>query len=295
MELRDRKRWTAYAAIIVLAALPRIWAAVWDQGLFWPDEISQSTEQAHRFAFGYGYVSWEFQDGARSWLFPGGLGLLWKCLSWLGVDSAPALMISAKLAMVALALIGIYASMRIAEALGGPEAVVLCGALSAAFPPSIVYGSRCMSEMASGPLIALAVLLTLDPQRWKSAAAGCLAALVIFLRYQNGIITVGLLGWLLVQRRTRDAAAFAGAAMITGLAGGLLDLFTWGAPFHSFLTYVRFNLIEGRAAVFGLEPAAYHGTVFWPAGGASMLAVIIGLCAAARRAAGPLVIVLVYV
>jgi hypothetical protein len=295
MELRDRKRWTAYAAIIVLAALPRIWAAVWDQGIFWPDEIYQSTEQAHRFAFGYGYVSWEFQDGARSWLFPGGLGLLWKCLSWLGVDSAPALMISAKLAMVALALIGIYASMRIAEALGGPEAVVLCGALSAAFPPSIVYGSRCMSEMASGPLIALAVLLTLDPQRWKSAAAGCLAALVIFLRYQNGIITVGLLGWLLVQRRTRDAAAFAGAAMITGLAGGLLDLFTWGAPFHSFLTYVRFNLIEGRAADFGVEPAAYYGTVFWTAGGASMLAVIIGLCAAARRAAGPLVIVLVYV
>src|SRR5262249_32073932 len=149
------------------------------------------TEQAHRFAFGYGYVSWEFQAGARSWLFPGALGLLWKLLSWLGVTGAPALMISAKLAMVVLALVGIYASMRIAEVLGGPEAAVLCGVLSAAFPPSIVYGSRCMTEMASAPLIAVAVLLTLDRQRWKLAAAGGLAALVIFLRYQNGIIAVG--------------------------------------------------------------------------------------------------------
>jgi hypothetical protein len=73
-------------AILVLAALPRIWAAVWDQGIFWPDEIFQSLEPAHRFAFGYGFVSWEYHDGARSWLFPGALGLLWKLLANIARD-----------------------------------------------------------------------------------------------------------------------------------------------------------------------------------------------------------------
>lgn len=290
-----RGRAAAIAVILVVAALPRVWAAVWDQGIFWPDEIFQSLEPAHRFAFGYGFVAWEFQDGARSWLFPGVLGLLLKLLAVLGVSGAATLVISAKLAMVAVALVGIYASIRIAERLGGAEAAVLCGALSAAFPPSIVYGSRCMTEMASAPLCALAVLLALDTTPRKLVLSGSLAALAIYLRYQNGLITVALLGWLLAQRRDRDALYYTAGAVVTGLAGGGLDLLTWGAPFHSFIRYVHFNLVEGRSADFGVEPLAYYATVFWSAVGVSSLALAIGLWESARRAGGLLFVVLLYV
>src|SRR5262245_27766814 len=86
-------------AILIVAAVPRIWVAIWDQGIFWPDEIFQSTEPAHRLAFGYGFVSWEFQSGVRSWLFPGALGLFWKLLAGLGVRDAPTLIVAAKLVM----------------------------------------------------------------------------------------------------------------------------------------------------------------------------------------------------
>jgi phosphatidylinositol glycan class B len=295
MSAGDSARRVRFGIILVVAALPRIWAAVWDQGIFWPDEIFQTLEQAHRFAFGYGFVPWEFQDGARSWLFPGVLGLWWKLLALVGVNDAPTLVMSAKLAMVALALVGLYASMRIAEKLGGAEAAVLCGALAAVFPPSIVYGSRCMTEMASAPLCVIAVLLVLDTNRWKLALGGCLAALAIYLRFQNGIITVALLGWLLAQRRGSDALYYAAGALVIGLAGGVLDLFTWGAPFHSLATYVRFNLIEGRSADFGVEPFTYYLEVFWSALGVSIFAVAIGLWESVRRATGLVVIVLLYV
>ncbi len=285
--------------ILLAAALPRVWAAIFDQGIFWPDEIFQSLEQAHRFAFGYGFVSWEFQDGARSWLFPGALGLFWKLLAWLGVRGAPALVVSAKLVMVTVALVGIYASMRVGEKLAGAEGAVLSGVLAALFPPSIVYGSRCMTEMASGPVIVVAVLLALDSKRWKLVLAGCMAALAIFLRYQNGLITVGLLGWLVAERRRSDALAYAVGAAVTVLAGGVLDLFTWGAPFHSFstyvLTYVRDNLAQGKSGNFGVEPLDYFVAVAWSAAGVSVLAVAIGLCACAKRATGLLVVVLLYV
>ena len=173
------------------------------------------------------------------------------------------LVVSAKLGMAALAIAGIYASMRIAEKLAGPEAAVICGIVSAAFPPSIVYGSRCMTEMASGPLIAVAALLTFDRSRVKLVVAGALAGLMIYLRFQTGLITVGLLGWLLAQRRWRDAGLLALGATVTGLAGGVLDLFTWGAAFHSFVTNVRFNLIEGRSAEYGVAPLSYYLEVFW--------------------------------
>src|SRR6185312_5525190 len=70
--------WRLLAAILLAAAVPRVVLAVDDQGIFWPDEIFQSLEQAHRVVFGYGFIPWEFQQGARSWLFPGVFVLLWK-------------------------------------------------------------------------------------------------------------------------------------------------------------------------------------------------------------------------
>jgi hypothetical protein len=46
-----------------------------------------------------------------------------------------------------------------------------------------------------------------------------------------------------------------------GVAAGLgaLDFATWGAPFHSFLAYVRFNVLSGEAAArFGASPPGFY-------------------------------------
>jgi hypothetical protein len=152
-----------------------------------------------------------------------------------------------------------------------------------------------MTEMVSGPLVLIATLLALDRNRAKLVLAGCLAGLAIYIRYQNGLIAVALLAWLLIQRRRSDAFYYATGAMMTGFAGGLLDLFTWGGLFHSFFTYMRFNLIEGRSADFGIEPMTYYFETFWSAVGISSLALVIGLWEGGRRAIGLLAIVLLYV
>lgn len=39
-------------AILLIAAIPRFYSAITDHGIFWPDEIYQSIEQAHRIVFG---------------------------------------------------------------------------------------------------------------------------------------------------------------------------------------------------------------------------------------------------
>ena len=76
--------------ISILAALPRLWAAWFDQGVFWPDEIFQSVEQAHRLVFGYGITPWEFRKGARSWVFPGMVAIVLKAGALFGLDSGQA-------------------------------------------------------------------------------------------------------------------------------------------------------------------------------------------------------------
>src|ERR1700694_1797806 len=42
------------AAVLALGALPRVFLALTDDGIYWPDEIYQTLEPAHRLVFGYG-------------------------------------------------------------------------------------------------------------------------------------------------------------------------------------------------------------------------------------------------
>ncbi len=285
--------------ILVLAAAPRAWAAFADQGLFWPDEFYQSIEQAHRFAFGYGLVPWEFAEGARSWVFPGLIGLGWKALAMLGVARAEVLIVSAKLAMAAIAVLGVEVAMRLGQRLGGAKAAALAGVAVAMFPAMVLFGSKCMTETVSAPLVLAATLLAWkrepdEPHRdSRLVVAGALAALAIYFRYQNGIVTAGLLGILLVERRWRDARLYAIAALAVGLAGGLLDAATWGRPFHSFLQYARFHA-ENRAAPWGTDPFLYYVKYTWHSAGSVMFFVVAGFALSLRRAFWHGVLVVVY-
>ena len=65
----------------------RVWLALTDDGIYWPDEIYQSLEPAHRLVFGYGLQAWEFIDGARNWVLPGLVAALLKGATWVGLDT----------------------------------------------------------------------------------------------------------------------------------------------------------------------------------------------------------------
>src|SRR5580693_7188614 len=56
--------------LLALAMLVRLAAIVAFPSLHHPDENFQLFEQAHRIAFGYGVVPWEFRDGIRSPVLP---------------------------------------------------------------------------------------------------------------------------------------------------------------------------------------------------------------------------------
>ena len=282
----------ASTVILALAAAPRFWNAWLDHGVFWPDEIYQSLEQGHRLAFGFGFIPWEFQDGARSWLFPGLLGVLLKAASLLGANDSLLLISIAKTAMAALSVASLAISMRIAARIAGPRAALATGAIGAVLPLSVQFASRCLSESACAPGIALAAWLLMPPGEGPEVApvdrlprraliAGALIGLSFVLRYQTAIVGVALAAALALSDRSRDLRAFVAGGAAVFLAGGALDWVTWGAPFHSLWTYAVFMT---SAAHRFADPAGFYPRYFFVSNGIACLPLLAGAAIASRRA-----------
>jgi hypothetical protein len=287
---RDRAFLWAATCILVLAAVPRFWSAWFEHGVFWPDEIFQSVEQAHRLVFGYGVVPWEFRDGARSWVFPGLVAGVLKTGAWLGLATGQALMMLVKSCMALLSLVTLYLSMRLAHSLAGTRAAVIAGAIGGAFTFSLLLASKCFSETATAPVLIGSYMLTrpsvagsAQADRRRQLLAGALAGLAIGLRYQSGIIACGLLAVLVLERRYREAAWFTAGASAAGLLVGLLDWYTWGSPFYALKQYVYFN-VKKSGARFGRHPIYYYAQVAITAVGPAIALIAAGFVLGIRVA-----------
>ncbi len=286
------RRWLPI--VLVIAALPRLGLARFEHGVNHPDEVFQMLEPAHRWVYGYGIQSWEFQDGARSWLLPGILGLLWKGLVFLGLSDPLTIVALLRLPFVASALCSAYLAARMAEMLSGRTAGVLACLFSAFMPLALMLDFRTTSEAASTPILLLAMLSAIGG---RFVRAGAFAALLVFLRPVNGLVIAAMVGWLVFERNTRALLRVVSGAVPVALAGGAIDWATWGAPFHHLVEYLRFNWVESGANLFGTQPFWTYGVVLWR----TALPLALGLPAAAivvwRRsptARIPLMVTLLY-
>ncbi|MBN2575677.1 MAG: hypothetical protein JXP73_14015 [Deltaproteobacteria bacterium] len=308
-----RRRWLVLGLCLAIF-LPRAYVAVADAGLVWADEIFQTLEQGHRFAFGYGFVPWEFKVGARSWLLPGVLGGLMRILAAAGIGSGAGLVVALKLAFALLAVAAFYPMLRLAEALGGLVALVLLGLLASVFPASVLYGSRVLSEVASAPFLAWGLWLLLpwgmaggdacSRVAWKRSFAGPTSPLLLagvfwglgtLLRLQNGILLPAVVLIVAARRGLRPAAWLAGGMTGMLLLGGLLDWATWGRPFQSFVVYLRFNLMESGANQWGVAGRGFYLSTMLGTNGLAVLVLALGFVVGLRRTWPLVSLVLLYV
>lgn len=80
-----------YFLVFLSVRLSSVWLVkTW----FVPDEYWQSMEVAHRLVFGYGYLTWEWAEGIRSYLHPLLIAGLYEVLRLLGLDNV-SLLVSA--------------------------------------------------------------------------------------------------------------------------------------------------------------------------------------------------------
>jgi hypothetical protein len=125
-----------------------------------------------------------------------------------------------------------------------------------------------MSENAATVTAAWALAFLLAPRASRGSIwlGASLLGLSVLFRLQMGVLVIGVLAVLAARRHWRRLVESLGVLCLCGVAYGAIDAFTWseapgaryGGWFHSAIVYLRFNLIEGRAANWGTSPAAYY-------------------------------------
>lgn len=246
---------------LALGAMLRVRLALTDDGLYWPDEIYQSLEPAHRLVFGYGLVAWEFIEGARNWALPGLVAGLMEVARALGLNTPAGYLGLVKGCFALLGTAGAWGSYRLARTYGAVPLAAAAGAcLMALGAVPLYFGPRAMSENASAlpVVLGLSIALAPDASRRALGVGASLLGLAVMLRLQTGIFCVGLLAILAARRQWREARFALGVLAVWAVLFGLLDRLTWGDWFHSARVYLEFNVIQQGGSGWGTAPPSYY-------------------------------------
>jgi hypothetical protein len=214
-------RWVLAASLALGLVLRLLIVFGGDEGIIWPDEVYQSFEPAHRLVFGYGFVAWEFIDGARNWALPGLVAFWLKLCALLGGDS-PFVYVRVVKLVFALASVGAaWGVYRLAVVLGAQEVpAAAAAALWACCGVALLFGHRAMSENASAlPVVwGLALVLERNGSRRRLVLGASLLGMATLLRLQAGVFCVGAVAILL--GRALAPAVLARAAVVLGRGAG---------------------------------------------------------------------------
>ncbi len=264
----------AFAALLTLGAALRGWLALHDDGIYWPDEIYQSLEPAHRVVFGYGLIPWEFRDGARNWTFPALTAALLRVVSWAVGEAPRAYLVGMRFVFCAVGMATAWGAYRLARAYRASTIGAGLAAVFFALSPAMIYfAPRALSETGSSVPLAfgLAMLLATEAperlagrSRMRNVAIGAsLLGLAVLIRIQNGVFCVVVLGALLGRRAWRDLGVAALVLAAWAIAYGAIDWLTWGSWFHAAIAYLRANIIENKGAEWGVSESTYYLRVLW--------------------------------
>ncbi|XP_077475875.1 GPI alpha-1,2-mannosyltransferase 3-like isoform X2 [Stigmatopora argus] len=78
---------TGWLTIAAFSVIFRVLNCFLVQSSFVPDEYWQSVEVAHRMAFNYGHLTWEWKEGIRGYGYPLFFAAIYKMLHWISCDS----------------------------------------------------------------------------------------------------------------------------------------------------------------------------------------------------------------
>ena len=251
VQTTDEPVWRYFWPVLALAFAARAAVALSGDSMLHYDEIMQHLEPAHYLAFDNGVTYWEFFYGARSWLLPGFIAGVLKLFDAIGLGQPFWYVAGVKLVFCAISLL-IPAGMYVFSRQHFGETTARVALLAGVFWYELVgFAHKPTTEFVATGLLAVLLALCVRPptcgetglrNEWGSAwLVAFLAVLAMAIRIQYAPLALALLGVFFLRSGARVQVVL--AVVLSFLAVGAFDGLTWGGkPFHSYVSYLLFNL-----------------------------------------------------
>ena len=253
----------ALAAFFAVGFSLRLYAAHFPN-LIHPDQIFQTLEPAHRLAFGYGVITWEWREGVRSWVFPAFLAAIMKATAWLGPGSSGYLW-SISVLLSLLSLVTIWFGFAWARRASGTEAALIAAGACAVWYDLVIFAPAALTGVVATHALLPGLYLGKYGERMPAGRRMFLTGLLLGLAASLRIELAPAIGFALIYFCREDwrhrIGPLACGFLLPVLGFGLVDAFTWSYPFQSFIKYFWVNAIEDRSALYGVKPWYWYALV----------------------------------
>jgi hypothetical protein len=270
----------AWTSLLTFALALRIGLAVASPNIFFPDEIFQTLEPAHRLVYGFGVIPWEWRLGIRSWVFPAFLAGIMRATAWMHAGSTGYLF-GTDLVLSLLSLVTIWFGYAWAKRASGNTAAIVA-ALACSFYFGLVYfAPKALNEVVAAhvmlPGLYLGVYGQRIVERKRFFLAGFFLGLAACLRMQL-LPAVLFAAIYFCFRRWRERVPAVAAGFATPvLFFGAVDWMTWSYPWQSFLRSYQANVVSGIGKEFSFrEPWYWYLLVIFVLLGPAVLLLIHG-------------------
>ena len=238
----------AWVTLLGFALALRVGLAVGRPNIFFPGEIFQTLEPAHRLVYGYGVIPWEWRLGIRSWVLPAFLAGVMRVTAWMGPASAGYLL-GTTITLSLISLVTIWFGYAWAKRASGTPAAVVA-ALACSFYFGLVYfAPKALTEMVAAHVMLPGLYLGIYGQklgeRKRLFLAGLFCGLAACLRIQLLPAIVFAVVYFCYPRWRARAPAVVAGVTVPVLLFGVVDWITWSYPWQSFIRYYEFNLVRG--------------------------------------------------
>ena len=272
-----RRDWVALIVICLLAVAIRACIMTLLPSILHPDERDW-LEAADRLVNHQGLLTWDFQVGERSWLWPGliagfmAIGQLFGARPDASLGGVAVLMCIISLAPV---ICGFLWGRNVA----GFAGAVTTGLLNAVWFELVYFYSHPLSETAASAALVTGLYLSYPGRNgWSERqlfVGAAMLGLAAVLRPQLvPAVAVAVIAVGGIRLRAHYPALLGGLALPIALSG-LLDWVTWGWPFHATVMYVYYSTKVSSAA--GINP--FYSYIGWEWVSWGFFSVVIVLCA----------------
>ncbi|XP_017864281.1 PREDICTED: GPI mannosyltransferase 3 isoform X1 [Drosophila arizonae] len=230
------------------------------QTYYVPDEYWQSLEVAHKLTFGYGYLTWEWVKGIRSYVYPLIIAGIYKLLALLQLDSAQLLVLLPRLLQATLTA---YSDYRFYVWTGKRK-----WALFLILVPWFWFytGSRTLSNTLEASLTTIA--LSYFPWIGEGSAYLWPAAICCFLRPTAAVIWVPLVIYHLRKTRQPPLELILKHFVLIGAfvagVGIAIDTYWHGQLIVTPWEFLKYNILHNIGSFYGSHPWYWYFTVGLP-------------------------------